>query len=391
MTADESLEWLYATQQFGIKLGLENSRRLLRDLGNPQDRLRIYHVAGTNGKGSVSAMLDAVLREAGTRCGLYTSPHLVSFRERIRINGGKITADALAEGLSVIRSATSHWEHSPTFFEIATALALKYFADQCCDAVVLETGMGGRLDATNAVMPRVSIITPIAIDHSQWLGNTLPEIAREKAGILKAGVPAVSAAQQPEAADVLNAAARRAGTSLSFVDKPYEGTVGLRGDHQRWNAALAIAALQTVDNFPPETIETGVRNVRWTGRFQVEDRIVLDGGHNPHAARQLAKTWQAEYPDEQATIIFGALQDKDYSEMITALTPIAEEFLFVPVKSQRGLSPANLVVGKNPPSHRICESLAQAIRAAREKPARILVTGSLFLVGEAMSELGIEP
>jgi dihydrofolate synthase / folylpolyglutamate synthase len=388
VTYEESLAWLYKTQQFGIKLGLENIERLLKALGDPRERLRFFHVAGTNGKGSVCAMLDAMLRAAGLRTGLYTSPHLVDFRERIRVDGRKIPPQAVAEGLTILREISFGWDHSPTFFEIATALALWHFAVERCDFVVLETGLGGTLDATNAVRPLVAVLTPIAIDHTRWLGSTVAEIAGEKAGIIKPGVPVVSARQETEAVQVLVQRAKGAGSSLEFIDAPVEqGEIGLRGIHQRANAALAIAALQAARVMVPQVaMKRGLREVHWPGRFQVVDeRIVLDGCHNPHAARQLLVNWREAYGLEKATLIFGALSDKDYSTMLKILEPISREVFFVPISSERAATPDNLAAVCET-RHRIFPSVKGALDAS---PGRTLVTGSLFLVGEALDSLGI--
>ena len=240
-----ALAWLYGTQTFGIKLGLENTLRLLAAAGNPHERLRFLHVAGTNGKGSTCAMMDAILRAAGYRSGLYTSPHLVDFRERIRLDGAMIPEDAVAEGLTLLREAAETRDHAPTFFELTTVLAAWWFARQSPDYVVWETGMGGRLDATNAVTPEVAVITPIGMDHEKWLGDTIEEIAGEKAGVIKSRVPAVSAPQVPEVRAVIEARAADAGMSPVFVSEPWSGEVScLSGSHQRWNAALACSALR---------------------------------------------------------------------------------------------------------------------------------------------------
>jgi len=389
VTLEESLAWLYSTQQFGIKLGLENIRRLLHALGDPQEKLSFIHVAGTNGKGSVCAMLDAILCESGRRTGLYTSPHLIDFRERVRVNGVKITESEAAEGLTEIRARSAGWDHSPTFFEITTALALWQFARKECEIVVLETGMGGRLDATNAVTPLVSVITPIALDHTQWLGKTLAEVAAEKAGIIKPGVPVVSAAQDAAAGEVMAEYARKAGSRAFFVDRPLEDReIGLRGAHQQENAVLAAAALEAAGfKIDQGVIAEGLRKVRWPGRFQVfQDRLVLDGSHNPHAARQLAGTWREVYGAEKPMVIFGALADKDYVGILRALEPIAAEFLFVPVQNPRAAAPSDLAA-ECAVSCRVFDSVRAALDAAQ---GRALITGSLFLVGEAMQELGIE-
>ncbi|MFL6539832.1 MAG: bifunctional folylpolyglutamate synthase/dihydrofolate synthase, partial [Chthoniobacterales bacterium] len=191
MNYREALAWLYGTQLFGIKLGLDSIRRLVAELDVPAPEQRIIHVAGTNGKGSVCAMTDSILRAAGYRSGLFTSPHLVTFRERIQVNGEMISEDEVAAGLTTIRELIREWDPHPTFFEIVTALALRHFKRSACDVFVLETGMGGRLDATNVVTPVVSVITPIDYDHQKWLGHSLGEIAAEKAGIIKPGVPVV--------------------------------------------------------------------------------------------------------------------------------------------------------------------------------------------------------
>ena len=389
MIYEESLAWLYATQQFGIKLGLENIRGLLEALGNPQEHLSFLHVAGTNGKGSVCAILDAILRASGRRTGLYTSPHLVDFRERIRVNGGKIPPQAVANGLTILREISAGWSHLPTFFEISTALALHHFAEERCDLVVLETGMGGALDATNAVVPLVSVITPIALDHTRWLGSTLAEIAKEKAGIIKSGVPVVSAKQAPEAAVVLAQRAASAGSSLEFIEAPFEqAEIGLRGIHQKENAAVAVAALLAAQlEVSDEAAGQGLREVRWPGRFQVVDeRIVLDACHNPHAAAQLLVNWRDVYGMEKATVIFGALGDKDYSAMLRILEPISREVLLVPISSERSAAPEALAAACAI-KHRIFQSVKEALEASR---GRILVTGSLFLVGEALQALGVE-
>ena len=389
MIYEESLAWLYATQQFGIKLGLENIRGLLEALGNPQEHLSFLHVAGTNGKGSVCAILDAILRASGRRTGLYTSPHLVDFRERIRVNGEKIPPQAVANGLTILREISAGWSHLPTFFEISTALALHHFAEEHCDLVVLETGMGGALDATNAVVPLVSVITPIALDHTRWLGSTLAEIAREKAGIIKSGVPVVSARQAPEAAAVLAQRTASAGSSLEFIEAPFEqAEIGLRGIHQKENAAVAVAALLAAHvEVSDEAAGQGLRDVRWPGRFQVVDeRIVLDACHNPHAAAQLLVNWRDVYGMEKATVIFGALGDKDYSAMLRILEPISREVLLVPISSERSAAPEALAAACAI-KHRIFQSVKEALEASR---GRILVTGSLFLVGEALQVLGVE-
>jgi dihydrofolate synthase / folylpolyglutamate synthase len=390
VTYEESLGWLYSTQQFGIKLGLDNIRRLLKALGDPHEHLSFLHVAGTNGKGSVCAMLEAILRAADHKTGLYTSPHLIDFRERIRVGGNKIPREATSRGLENLRRLAASWDHSPTFFEFATALALQHFAESDCEFVVLETGMGGRLDATNAVMPVVSVITPIALDHTRWLGKTVAEVAWEKAGIIKPSVPVVSAPQDPAAAEVIVRRAEELGCSMTFAEAAWDAAeLGLRGRHQKGNAALAIASLRAAGlDISYNAIAQGLRDVRWPGRFQViGERFVLDGCHNPHAAEQLLLNWRDHFGAEQADVIFGALGDKDYSTMLEILAPISREVLLVPVRSERAAAPEILASACRVP-HRIFAHAREALEASHGKT---LVTGSLFLVGEVLELLGLEP
>ena len=384
MTPDEALEWLHASESTGIKLGLENTNRLLAACGHPERQTRFLHVAGTNGKGSTCAMLDAILRRAGFRAGLYTSPHLVDFRERIRVDGEMIPREDLASGLSRLRDAVRDWDHAPTFFEISTVLALDYFARAKCDIVVLETGMGGRLDSTNAVTPLVSTITPIDMDHMQWLGDTLKKIASENAGIIKPGIPVVSAPQQPAAAEVLRNTAVERSSEIRFVSELCSHPIALAGVHQKWNAALAVETLRASGlEISEATIREGLLQTQWPARFQRLGRFIVDGAHNAHSAVALAKTWREVFADRKATVVFGALADKAYPEILAHLEPLAERFLFVPVENSRSESPAALARCVHGPSQ-IHDSLESALRAALDFSAPILVTGSLFLAGEAL-------
>lgn len=384
MTPDEVLDWLHASEFTGIKLGLENTNRLLAACGHPEKRTRFLHVAGTNGKGSTCAMLDAILRRAGFRAGLYTSPHLVDFRERIRVDGEMIPREDLAEGLARLRDAVRDWDHAPTFFEISTVLALDHFARAKCDIVVLETGMGGRLDSTNTVTPLVSTITPVDMDHMQWLGDTLEKIASEKAGIIKPGIPVVSAPQQPAAAGVLRETAAARGAEIRFVSEPCPHPLSLAGAHQKWNAALAVETLRASGLAVSESaIREGLRHTDWPARFQRLGRFVVDGAHNAHSAAALAKTWTEVFAGRKATVVFGALADKDYPEILARLEPLAARFLFVPVENPRSESPAALARRVSRFSQ-IHDTLELALRAALDFPDPILVTGSLFLAGEAL-------
>jgi dihydrofolate synthase / folylpolyglutamate synthase len=398
----QALAWLYDSQQRGIKLGLENIRRLLDTLGvvavsNLKSKIpnpKFIHVAGTNGKGSVCAMIDAILRAAGVRAGLFTSPHLVTFRERIRIDGAMISEEDVRDGLLRIRQIISGWETHPTFFEITTALALDYFQNRHVDVVVLETGLGGRLDATNTVTPDVSVIAAIDLDHQAWLGSTLRDIAAEKAGIIKPGVPVVSAAQQPEAAAVLREIAAKENAPLHFVTGPLaDFPVALAGSHQRLNAALAVAALRAANiAVSDDAIRSGLAHVSWPGRFHVVgERIVLDGAHNEAAATCLARTWREIHGAEKATLVLGVLKDKDVAAVCRALLPIATAVVTTPVRSPRTSSVEEVRemvhAARADIECTIAADLASALGAAKAKPHRILVAGSLFLVGEALALL----
>ena len=390
MNYRDALAWLYGTQTFGIKLGLDNTRRLLAAAGDPHARLQFLHVAGTNGKGSTCAMMDSILRAAGHRTGLYTSPHLVDFRERIRLDGAMISEDAVAEGLTLLREAAGSWDHAPTFFELATVLAAWWFAREGAEFVVWETGMGGRLDATNAVTPLVSVITPIGLDHQKWLGDTLARIAGEKAGIIKPGVPVVSAPQPDEVRAVLEARAHEAGAPMAFVAEPWgAGPVGLRGAHQRWNAALACAALRAAGVAAGAQAEgEGLRHVVWPGRFQrVTEDLVIDGAHNPEAVGTLVATWREVFGDRKAALVFGALRDKDAGQLLGALRAIADEVWLVPVSGVRGASAAELHASAQAAGFAAIHegALERSLAAARASGCPVLVAGSLFLAGEVLA------
>ena len=394
----ETLSWLYGTQRFGIKLGLENVERLLRELNLPGKNQRILHVAGTNGKGSVCAMIDSISRAQGYRTGLFTSPHLVSYRERIRVNGEMISEQEVGEGLGAIRKRIHDWDPHPTFFEITTALALAHFQKSACELIVLETGLGGRLDATNAVTPIVSVLTPIGYDHQEWLGNTLEEIAGEKAGIIKARVPVVSAIQEPAAEKVIRARAAECNAPLEFVSEPYANNpLALAGAHQKQNASLAIAALRAGGiAFEQDAIARGLETIEWPARFQRwDERTIIDGAHNPAGAQVLAKAWREQFGDERATLILAVLRDKDVAGIVRALAPIAQRIILPPARSERAFAPADLgltISTLTPPLPcSIVSSLAAAIESARATPGRILFTGSLHFAGEVLATLSGDP
>ena len=398
----DALSWLYSLQRFGIKLGLENIERLLEELSK-NDGLqaapwKVIHVAGTNGKGSVCAMIDSICRVQGYRTGLFTSPHIVTFRERIRVNGEMISEEAVADGLTIIRNLVANWDPHPTFFEVVTALALKHFSDMRVEIVILETGLGGRLDATSAIQSDVSVITPIDFDHEEWLGKTIPEIAAEKAGIIKPDVPIVSACQRAEAEQVIRARATKCGAPLQFVTRPYDKTpIALAGSHQKQNAALAIAALRVVKvDVDDSAIARGLAAIDWPARFQRwDERTIVDGAHNPAAVRTLAETWRENFGNQRATLVLAVLSDKDLRGICEALAPISEFVLLPKIRSERAADPeevARALANITPPlPYSITQSIDEALALARAKPNPILITGSLHFAGEVLALLSGEP
>ncbi len=397
MTYRETIEYLFGIRLFGQKLGLETMRHLLARLDNPERHLRFIHIAGTNGKGSVAAMCSAVLTAAGLRTGLYTSPHLVSFCERFQINGRPISETdvvRLVEQLKpVAEQVAGHPEfRPPTFFETVTALALQYFREQNVDIVVWETGLGGRLDATNVVTPLVSVITNIGYDHMQYLGNTLAEIAAEKAGIIKPGVPVVTATTDPDALAVIRGRAALLESPVTVVTGDCEFTAPLLGPHQTVNCATAVAALRAI-GISDDDIGAGLPKTKWPGRFQIAGHVVLDGAHNADAARQLAATMREYFPGRRVTMILGVLRDKNYDQMCRILAPLAGTIHCVPVNSERTTDPAQLAAlcrQANPHAVvTVAGNVGDALAASRTTGDVMLITGSLFLVGEAMERLGL--
>ncbi len=394
MTYAEAIDWLFSTQWFGIKLGLDGPRRLLREyLAFPAHGVKVIHVAGTNGKGSTCAMIDSLVRATGARCGLFTSPHLVDFRERIRVNGVEIPEDACAAMLTELKSLGESLDPHPTFFEITLALGMRWFRERECEVIVLETGMGGRLDATTAVPADVCGITPIGLDHTQWLGDTLAEVAREKAGIFLEGKPAISLPQEPDARRVLEVEANERRTPLSFIDAPMRGyPIALAGEHQAWNAALAVECVFAAGlHLDYGTVGYGLGSVSWPGRFEIVERegrtLVLDGAHNPHGAAALATTWRQRFGEKKATLVFSAVAAKDIAGIAAGLSPLAESVHVVAVDTPRAVPVDELArafEGRNVVTH---ATLAAAMEAAVEADRPVLFAGSLFLIGEVKALL----
>jgi dihydrofolate synthase/folylpolyglutamate synthase len=417
VTYSEAIQFLYGLRWFGAKFGLENTFKLAALAGNPQTQLRFIHVAGTNGKGSTCAMLESIYRATGLRVGLFTSPHLVSFRERIQVDRQLIPEADVVRLVTQLQPLLKQFpaDHHPTFFEVLTVMALQFFAERHCELVIWETGLGGRLDATNIVTPLASVITNISFDHQQWLGDTLEQIAAEKAGIIKPGVPVITATEAPAALEVIDRAARDHHSQLAFVGRPANppaeaGRAGpdappalpLPGDHQKMNAALALATVEILQpQIPagPSAIRAGLAAVYWPGRLQLiatpeGRRILLDGAHNAAGAAALRSALDKEFAPTRPVIIFGALADKKWEEICAILAPVAAKVLTVPVASERTADAAGLARAfraANPALETAAgASLADALNACKHERF-ILITGSLYLVGEALERLGAPP
>lgn len=411
MTYRETIGYLESLQMFGAKPGLERARRLAAALGDPQNRLRFIHVAGTNGKGSTCAMLESIYRHAGLKVGLFTSPHLVAFAERVQVNRQLIPEADVVRLVGQLRPAIARLggDDHPTFFEVVTVLALQYFAEQQCDLVIWETGLGGRLDATNIVTPLASVITNIHYDHQKWLGSTLDKIAAEKAGIIKPGVPVITAADQPEAFAVIAERARQNEAPLTVATRDAAACrlaasldLPLLGDHQRVNAATALATVEVLQPLlpvPPDALRAGLMNVYWPGRLQLvrphaRQQVLLDGAHNLAGVEALARALQTLFPGRRPTLVLGILRDKDWGEMCHLLAPLAGRLLLVNVSSERTASAAELCAACQEAHPRAqilgLNSLAEALEHARQDPF-VVIAGSLYLIGEAMELLGLSP
>jgi len=409
----ESVRFLYSLGnelRVGAKFGLERMRMLLAALGHPERGQRFIHVAGTNGKGSTCAMISAVLREAGFRTGLYTSPHLVEPNERIQIDGGPISRTDFAEAFGTVHAAAERLiqderiDAHPSYFETVTAMAFLLFRERC-DISVIEVGLGGRLDATNVITPELCLITPVAYDHESFLGNTLQSIAAEKAGILKSAVPAVLALQVSAAEAVIQSRAaelgcrliRTAETKISGVQVAarhssflLDGTkyrCNLPGRHQIENAAAAILACEALKISVP-AVQAGLESARWPGRLEFvasNPDFVLDGAHNPAGAAALSAYIREFCGGRPVWFVYGAMRDKAIDEVTAQLFPLADRLILTAPKYSRSLRPEAILEVTAHPHATITETVAQAIEVARTAPAAATVffTGSLFLVGEA--------
>jgi dihydrofolate synthase / folylpolyglutamate synthase len=411
----ESLNWLYSLEARGEVYKLERMEQALTLLGNPHRRLQVVHIAGTKGKGSVAAMIDSALRAAGFKCGLYTKPHLVHLTERTRVDGAEMPGALMLEYIERLRTILENRGLGLTFFEFTVALMLLYFAEAGVDIAVIETGLGGRLDSTNVVMPLVSVITPIGFDHMDHLGYTIAAIAGEKGGIIKPAVPAVIGAGDPEARLTLTAIAAQRQSPVRMIGREftyrshapahridYHGLgleleaveLGVAGPFQHENASIALAALEALRaqgwRLSEEAIRTGLAQVYWPGRFDAVSReplVILDCAHNELSVAALLETFRVELgPEVKPRLVFACLEDKQWRRMAEMLGPRVRDVTLTRVKPKRPLEPEKLVplFTQHVPV-RIIQEPVQAMERALAEAAPddvVLVTGSVYLVGE---------
>ncbi len=420
MDQKEALAYLDGARWFGQEPSLRRIRELLAKLGDPQKQLKFVHIAGTNGKGSCAAMLASVLRAAGYRTGLYTSPYLYRFTERMQIDGEEIPGEALARCVETVRDKAEKMDEHPTEFELITAVALLWFLRERCDIVVLETGLGGRFDATNAVgVPECAVIMNIGLDHTAVLGGTREQIAAEKAGIIKRGAPCVCYAQDESVLDVIRARCEELSAALtvpdfsaivsefdclegqvfSYKDKQY--ALGLLGAHQRRNAAVVIETAARLREkgwrIGQDALEHGLYAAAWPGRFELcgeEPAFIVDGGHNPQCAEAVCESLLHYFPSGRRVLLLGVLRDKDAAAMAAILDRAADEYVCTAPESERALPPEELAAVLRPygKAVSVCESVSDAVFTARDRAGRdgmVCATGSIYLAGSVRYELGL--
>lgn len=409
---ESSLEYLSGLERFGSVFGLENISRLLGAIGDPHRSLRTVHVAGTNGKGSVATMISCILKAAGYRVGKYTSPHLVSFTERITVNEEEIGEDEVASLTEHIRERAHGTGPDPfyTYFDFTTALAFEHFRREKINIAVVETGLGGRLDSTNVIEPLTTVVTNVAFDHMKELGGTIGKIAGEKAGIIKKGVPLITGARG-RALEVLEARARELASPIHVLGRDFLGrkkgerrfsyrgigwdcdniALNLEGDHQLFNAALALCAVESLSRGGFRVGEDHVRDalasVRWQGRLEtVRERplVILDGAHNLSGVRALTRFLRSRYRDRRKVLVFGVMRDKQYGRMLEVMNGCVDLAILTQPNTERALEAESMRgLARNPI---VTKDTKSALRKARQLAGDrdlILVTGSLYTIGEA--------
>jgi len=413
----KSLDYLYHLEKFGMIFGLTQVERILNAVGNPHKEIQAIHVGGTNGKGSTAAMMGSILQREGYRVGLYTSPHLIRFTERIKVNGKEIEEDEVAALTRWMKKEIESAGIVPpfTFFDFTTAMALHYFNQKLVDLAILEVGLGGRLDSTNVVDPLISVVTNVAKDHEEYLGNTILKIAKEKAGIIKKRRPFITAASQPRVLRLFSKICQekrspyfRVGKEFRYVrtgdgDFDYEGLnrklwgvhLNLKGSHQVINATAALGAMEVLENLgyrvSTEALVDGLREVEWPGRLEMvsaSPRVILDGAHNPAGALALKESLKKEFQYQHLILLVGIMKDKNSRSMLHLLAPLADHIILTKPHTDRATPPPLLkkTLGWNGKNAEVEEDLKKAIdrglSLTREEDL-LCITGSLYTVGEA--------
>ena len=415
MNYKETLEYISSINWKGSVLGLSRIRDLLEKLGNPQKDLKFIHIGGTNGKGSTAAFLSSILKEAGYKTGLFTSPYIETFNERIQINNENISDEELAEITTWIRPFADSMEDAPTEFELNTAICMVYFKRNNCDIVVLEVGMGGELDSTNVIdSPEAAVITAIGLDHTEELGDTIEKIAKTKSGIIKPGCSAVLYRQAESVMEVIREKCRETGVEL-FVSEPqnvnplsmdiegqtfsYPGYGKLRipliGTYQLNNVSLALKTVEAMQkrgwNISKEAVETGLKKTKWPGRFEVilrEPLMIVDGAHNPHGIRATSESLRTVFPEKKLVFLFGVMADKDYPDMLDQILPMAKEVCCVTPDNPRALPAKDLAKVieesgvKATPYDTIGEAVESVIQKAKDAKTSAVALGSLYMIGD---------
>lgn len=414
-TYREALEYLYSLQKYGIKFGLSKTSNLMKVFGNPHLGNRYIHIAGSNGKGSVAAMVESILVRSGLKVGFYSSPHLVRFTERFRINREEIS-EKKAAGLTRELKGAIDPRHPPTFFEVTTAMALVYFAREKTDIAIMEVGMGGRLDATNVIRPEVSVITNISLEHQFFLGSSLLQIAGEKAGIIKKGVDVITAATQPHVIRLFESLSAekkapffRVGRDVRYRTREkglnYYGIrrvfrdleYSLHGSYQSRNCALALGIIELLEmkgfGISTRNILDGLKNTTWPGRMHIVSRnplTILDGAHNPGAVGKLAGAVRADFSYDRLFLVLGVMEDKDIDEMLRILLPVSDYVICTRPDYYRSADPEDVMrrVSLHGKEGKVVPRVGKAIEEAGKMASpgdTVLITGSLFTVGEALA------
>ncbi|WP_299978779.1 folylpolyglutamate synthase/dihydrofolate synthase family protein [Desulfobacula sp.] len=422
----ECLDKIYKLGRFGIKLELDTILNILKLLNNPQKNYRLIHVAGTNGKGSTATYIASILQKAGFKTGLYTSPHLVKFNERIAVNGEQISNKHVVDAYQAVHSVDIG-KRKATFFEITTAMGFYYFSKKNVDWAVIETGMGGRFDATNVIKPQVSVITNLSIEHTDYLGNTIKDLAKEKGGIIKQNTPVVTGVSQPSGLCVIKQVAKEKSSDLFIYKKDFSARKNpgqnrytyngldkrfhhlikpLPGEHQKENLSLALAACELIFRTSEKTdnryhlnetlVKEGLALARWPGRLEhvmEKPLVILDGAHNLQAAKVLGKHLSSTLKDRKLTLVIGILDDKPYEKMLKSLVPCAQNIIITKAKIDRSLEPSVLKEAaqrftQSPVTiiEDVKEAVTHAIDTSKAEDA-ICIAGSLYVAGEAKEKL----